>query len=111
MTTRGTIKFQVTLQLEGSDEDTCVAIEAEGYDDPGRTYGPPENCYPAEGECNILSSKDAETGREIPWSLIEPHLSKIEDTFFEELYEQTKDNYADYCDSEYDRIRDDQMCH
>ena len=30
-----------------------VELTFTGYYDPGRTYGPPENCYPPEGEVNI----------------------------------------------------------
>ena len=32
-----------------------VAVTFSGYYDPGQTYGPPENCYPPEGEVNIQS--------------------------------------------------------
>lgn len=39
------------------DEDVSEAlldIEWEGYDDPGRTYGEPGDCYPPDSERNVL---------------------------------------------------------
>lgn len=30
-------------------EELAIEISAKGYYDPGRTYGPPEKCYPPEG--------------------------------------------------------------
>src|SRR3990167_8077293 len=36
----------VTLELN-------IEFSYDGYDDPGRTYGPPERCYPPEREMNV----------------------------------------------------------
>lgn len=32
-----------------------VSFETSGYSDPGNNYGPPENCYPPEGEVDDCS--------------------------------------------------------
>lgn len=48
-----------TAYPDGSETETVYEIECylTPYD-PGRTYGPPEKCYPPEGgECEILSVK------------------------------------------------------
>jgi hypothetical protein len=36
-------------QIEDGDE-LVIEFESSGYYDPGKTYGPPENCYPPEGD-------------------------------------------------------------
>jgi hypothetical protein len=48
-----------TTNPDGSEVETVYEIECDltPYD-PGRTYGPPEKCYPPEGgDCEILSVK------------------------------------------------------
>ena len=30
--------------------NVALTIKWGGYDDPGKTYGPPDNCYPAESD-------------------------------------------------------------
>ena len=42
-----TVEFSHILRREIE-----VTIRAEGYYHPGNTWGPPETCYPAEGEAN-----------------------------------------------------------
>ena len=73
---------------------------------PAQTYGPPEHCYPAEGgEVEIQSV--THNGSEYPLT------DKQEDaliTICEERLEQdAADAWADRCDYEYDRRRDEQM--
>jgi hypothetical protein len=45
-------------------DDVAVEVDfKEGWYDPGRCYGPPENCYPPEGEDpEILSVRLSEEG-------------------------------------------------
>lgn len=41
------------LRKDSEDEhtfDLVISFVSSGYYDPGRTYGPPENCYPPEYE-------------------------------------------------------------
>ena len=51
--------IETTVELDGCTYDVYVEATAHGYYDPGRTYGPPENCYPPEGEMDILSLKSS----------------------------------------------------
>ena len=40
-------KYKTTIELRGGDAEVVVEYDAhKGH--PGRTYGPPENCFPAE---------------------------------------------------------------
>lgn len=47
MTHCGTFEFYVELH-DGSEE--AISVEWRGYYDEGRIDGPPERCYPPEGE-------------------------------------------------------------
>jgi hypothetical protein len=49
-------KWTVTWPYSGEEEDVdvCLTYDAVKYD-PGRTYGPPEDCYPPEGGPEPLS--------------------------------------------------------
>lgn len=64
--------MKVTLKefpiYTGDDTETIYEIECDVTPyDPGRTYGPPEKCYPPEGgECEIVSVKL--NGKEIPYA-------------------------------------------
>lgn len=51
--TRGGNTFQISVEI--NDEERELEITYEGYYDPGKTYGPPEDCYPPEGEITIKS--------------------------------------------------------
>lgn len=43
----------------GHWDELEIHIRAKGYYDPGKTYGPPENCYPPEGsEDRVVSRVD-----------------------------------------------------
>lgn len=39
-----------TFSTEMSGWEVVLEVECKGYYDPGKTSGPPENCYPPEGE-------------------------------------------------------------
>ena len=39
-----------TLDID-LDNGITVMVEYSGYYMPAKTYGPPESCYPAEGDC------------------------------------------------------------
>lgn len=57
------------IYTNDGDTETIYEIECDVTPyDPGRTYGPPEKCYPPEGgECEIVSVKL--NGKEIPYEL------------------------------------------
>jgi len=46
--------------LEFTYEYVCIPLQVEGssYYAPGRTWGPPENCYPDEGDTELISLTD-----------------------------------------------------
>ena len=44
--------FEATVTTEAGEEVT-VEVTYTGYSDPGRVSGPPENCYPPEGELEL----------------------------------------------------------
>ena len=43
---------------ETEEEDIEITVEWEGYYERGRLSGPPEDCYPSDGEIDILSVTD-----------------------------------------------------
>ena len=48
--------YHCTVTLTGPDgQEAEVAVTYEAYWDPGKINGPPENCYPPEGELNVLA--------------------------------------------------------
>lgn len=55
------------------------AISADVSYDPGNTCGPPENCYPPEGECNI-------TAVELIWPVDSDDESRVQASPIEEAF-------------------------
>lgn len=45
--------FSGKIEFYRSD-DSVLIVEYEGYDDPGKISGPPEDCYPPDSEMNIV---------------------------------------------------------
>ena len=80
---RGSGSFTMTLKGAcGHYHDDCE-VEYKGYSDPGNTYGPPENCWPPEGEVEILSIIfDGQ-----PFIAAESEGERIEQLAFEHLQE------------------------
>lgn len=64
------IEFATTVKVtvsDGSEEERDVTVTADisAYD-PGKLYGPPETCYPAEGgTAELVSVIDDETGEDL----------------------------------------------
>ena len=61
MTKRANVSadIETTVELDGRTYDVYVEVTARGYYDSGCCSGPPENCYPPEGEMDILSLKSS----------------------------------------------------
>jgi len=82
--------FTITTTIR--DEDAVVSFDYYPGD-PGRTYGPPENCYPPEpDEIEILSVKINDEEVE----LTEDELEKLEDR----IYNDAGDLYAQVLESD-----------
>ncbi|MFA5103542.1 MAG: hypothetical protein WC525_10385 [Candidatus Thermoplasmatota archaeon] len=108
---QGTLTFDTTLTLEDQfDQDGNVlewevAVEATGYYDPGKTYGPPEDSYPPEGEFKVLSLTDKASGKALdPNDLTQDQLRDLEQEFFEKLESQREGMAEDAAEArDYDR--------
>ena len=62
-------------------EELEIHIRAKGYYDPGKTYGPPEDCYPPEGsEERTVSRIDLiKSRRQKDWMLSEESRAALEE--------------------------------
>jgi len=81
-----------------------VDVEVRGYFAAGRYSGPPENCYPDEGEIEILSATD-ESGFDWLPHLTTKETEALEKMAWDELPKSIDDDYdpPDYDDCGYDR--------
>lgn len=65
------LRRHTTSEIIWDAGDVKVRVTARCYSDPGRTSGPPENCYPPESDLEIVEVMriDTETGTEsaISW--------------------------------------------
>ena len=48
-------RYGGSLDLGADESDLQIRCDYDGYNDPGVCSGPPENCYPPEGETNITN--------------------------------------------------------
>ena len=73
--------------LDDSETEIEVEVAVYGWGRPAQTYGPPENCYPAEDpEAEIIAAwlvEDAEPRPDILSSLTEGERQRIVGEFFE----------------------------
>lgn len=53
-----------TVTLGNTEFDVNYRLEGKCYSDPGKTSGPPEDCYPPESEANIDSVTLVEVSNE-----------------------------------------------
>ena len=82
---------------DAPDGSTCVVINLKitgaSYYQEGRTYGPPENCYPDEG-CTEIHSVIGPDGKDWESVLTKPEKDAIE--------EQINDRVINNCEEDYD---------
>ena len=78
--------FETTL--ERADIAIEVSVKYSGYSDPGRCSGPPEMCYPPEGDMELLSVLDLQTG--LPVELTSDEEEKLID---EAMQQSCDDGY------------------
>jgi hypothetical protein len=62
--------------VDGKDYLVCFYAYATGYDDPGYTSGPPEGCYPPEGELEITEINPKYILDELGDEVTDPDLRK-----------------------------------
>lgn len=89
-----------------------VIVECEVHPgNPGKSYGPPEFCYPSEpAEVEITKvtvDGDDHDGAEIDCGLIK--LADIEDDAIMAAGDQAMDDYDAAADARYDRMKDDRL--
>ena len=93
-----------SITLTGFDFIADVDYDVTSYGCPAQTYGPPENCYPAEGPEWVVNSitlyrdegKDVETPGFEATGMLEWVLA---DYFADKIAEQIAENGPeDYCD-------------
>ena len=70
----------------GDEEDVEVEVEWEGYYEPARISGPPENCYPEESEMDILEVIRIDTRQ--PVVLTEDQLDELTERAWEKLHRE-----------------------
>ena len=68
--------------------EICFSYTSSGYYDSGKISGPPESCYPPEGEEELLLDRIT-----IDHNVIEP---KIADTLFEYYYDVIYENTCNF---------------
>lgn len=61
--------------------ELTVNVSSTGYYDPGKTYGPPEDCYPPEGDNERPVTGAGVAGYEVPKTLFD----EIEEWLSEEI--------------------------
>lgn len=68
LTSEENFEFYMTVTRDGRELE--LRVEGHSYYDPGVCSGPPEVCYPPEGDCEITEIwlQGPEPGDEIPWS-------------------------------------------
>ena len=76
------MNFTGKIEFYRSD-DSCLIVEYEGYDDPGKTSGPWEDCYPPSDEMSILSIK--QDGKDVEVS--DEEMERIEQACWDDVAE------------------------
>lgn len=96
-------------EVHPDDEDAEpveVVVEADcwGYYDPGVTCGPPERCYPPEGDFEVTEVELPDYPEGTPFTLTEQNYRELEERYFDQEpdfdppddYDEPYDSYYDY---------------
>lgn len=94
-----------TLDRDEEGIDITVWYEVEPYD-PGRTSGPPEDCYPPEGG-GITDMRVTKAGTDDEVEITDDERKQIEDHIYLTHDYNERSGYDP--DRAYDEMRDDQM--
>lgn len=81
---------------EKSDEpvesgEILIHFRSSGYYDPGRTYGPPEDCYPPEGDEERTLDRVEVSANDVKVSVTQGHAEIFFDACFEAVMEAELD--------------------
>jgi hypothetical protein len=89
------------------DDDTELSIEyTQTPYDPGRTYGPPEDCYPPEGgDVEIINISRKISDCWYPYAATDDEIEK----WTQEIEELPIEDDGPDPDEWYDRMRDERM--
>ncbi len=92
------VTSSAVLVITRDGQDIELYVKGKGYVDSGRLSGPPEYCYPAEGEIEIVFIED-ENGKEWAYSDLS---DKEVDLAVDLLWENAEPSYDDDYGPEYD---------
>lgn len=90
--------LRCSASIHHGEEDFDLELTFSGCHDPGCCYGPPERCYPPEGEINFHTVKvgDGEPQDFTLWanavSLTDEEIAKLEEAAFEAMLNHQEDD-------------------
>lgn len=90
------MKSYINFEHNGEEYEIDVEIEYSAFRDPGKTSGPPEDCYPPDNEMEILSVK--------PVNLLPPGITLDQ---FNEIVESNIDAIEEKAWEHFDSTGDD----
>lgn len=100
------ISYYHTTHLDDDDETEITVEYTRTPFIPAKLYGPPEDCYPAEGgETEIVGISKIVDGREVSF---EPTPEQLQ-TIYEELDQLPIEEDDSWVDYEIERRRDERM--
>lgn len=76
--------IDIEVTLERGDDEIYVSCNVDLSHQAARLYGPPEDCWPEETECNINNAID-EDGKDILSTLGQKDIDRIEEDAWEEM--------------------------
>lgn len=81
-------RYEGTCDCFLPHSDDAYVVKYKAYDDPGRTYGEPEKCYPPESEMEILTVNGAEP------ELADSDMERIEEQCWEDFWTNAHGEFA-----------------
>jgi hypothetical protein len=91
------MKYTTTIELRGGDAE--IVVEYDYFKgSPGRTYGPPERCYPSE-PAHVEIIAVTYNGVTITDSLSESQIESLEQEIMDNMTERAAADEQDYWDN------------